>query len=77
LSALVVFVLPEGFFELVLEDDDPAGGLQRGALLDHFAGPSGKTQLTVNGLPVYVYEHDAPNVVLCDDVDGWFAIRQR
>ena len=39
--------------------------------------PSGRTQLTVNGLPVYVYEHDAPNVVLCDDVDGWFAIRQR
>ena len=39
--------------------------------------PSGKTQLTVNGLPVYVYEHDTPNVVLCDDVDGWFAIRQR
>ncbi len=39
--------------------------------------PSGKTQLTVNGLPVYIYEHDTPNVVLCDDVDGWFAIRQR
>lgn len=39
--------------------------------------PSGKTQLTVNGLPVYVYEHDAPNVVLCDNVDGWFAIRAR
>ena len=39
--------------------------------------PNGKTQLTVNGLPVYIYEHDTPNVVLCDDVDGWFAIRQR
>jgi len=39
--------------------------------------PNGKTQLTVNGLPAYVYEHDSPNVVLCDDVDGWFAVRVR
>jgi predicted lipoprotein with Yx(FWY)xxD motif len=39
--------------------------------------PNGKLQLTVNGLPVYTYEHDTANVVLCDDVDGWFAIRQR
>ena len=39
--------------------------------------PNGKTQLTVNGLPAYVYEHDSPNVVLCDDVDCWFAVRVR
>lgn len=39
--------------------------------------PNGKTQLTVNGLPAYVYEHDSPNVVLCDNVDGWFAVRAR
>jgi predicted lipoprotein with Yx(FWY)xxD motif len=39
--------------------------------------PGGKTQLTVNGLPAYTYRHDSPNVVLCDDVDGWFAVRVR
>jgi predicted lipoprotein with Yx(FWY)xxD motif len=39
--------------------------------------PNGKLQLTVGGLPVYTYEHDTANVVLCDNVDGWFAIRAR
>jgi hypothetical protein len=28
LLVLVVFVVPEGFFELVFEDDDPAGSFQ-------------------------------------------------
>ena len=39
--------------------------------------PGGRTQLTVNGQPAYTYEHDTPNIVLCDDVDGWFAVRAR
>jgi predicted lipoprotein with Yx(FWY)xxD motif len=39
--------------------------------------PGGKTQLTVNGLPAYTYRHDTPNIVLCDNVDGWFAVRAR
>lgn len=35
----------------------------------------GKLQLTVNGLPAYTYRGDSPGVVLCDNVDGWFAVR--
>ncbi len=34
-----------------------------------------KRQLTVNGLPAYTYHNDRPSVVLCDNVDGWFAVR--
>ena len=34
-----------------------------------------KLQLTVNGLPAYTYEGDRPGVVLCDNVDGWHAVR--
>jgi hypothetical protein len=34
-----------------------------------------KLQLTVNGLPAYTYEGDAPNVVKCDGVEGWHAVR--
>ena len=34
-----------------------------------------KRQLTINGLPAYTYHHDPAGVVLCDDVDGWFAVR--
>jgi predicted lipoprotein with Yx(FWY)xxD motif len=34
-----------------------------------------KRQLTVNGLPAYTYQHDTANVVLCDNVDGWFVVR--
>ena len=37
--------------------------------------PDGTTQLTWNKQPVYTYEHDTANVVLCDNVDGWFAVR--
>jgi predicted lipoprotein with Yx(FWY)xxD motif len=36
-----------------------------------------KRQLTINGLPAYTYHHDTPGVVLCDNVDGWFAVRPR
>ena len=37
--------------------------------------PNGRLQLTYNRLPLYTYAHEGPNVVLCDDVDGWFVIR--
>jgi hypothetical protein len=40
-----VFVVLEGFFELVFEDDDPAGGFQSGALIDHLPGACGQAQL--------------------------------
>src|SRR3954453_24045044 len=45
LLAPVGLVLPEGFLQLILEDDDPAGGFQGGALLDHLPGPCGEAQL--------------------------------
>lgn len=38
---------------------------------------AGKLQLTVNGLPAYTYQHDTAGVVLCDNVDGWHAVRAR
>ena len=34
-----------------------------------------KTQLTVNGLPAYTYVGDTANVVKCDGVEGWHAVR--
>jgi predicted lipoprotein with Yx(FWY)xxD motif len=37
--------------------------------------PSGKLQLTHNGLPVYTYVHEGPGEVRCDNVDGWFVVR--
>jgi predicted lipoprotein with Yx(FWY)xxD motif len=37
--------------------------------------PSGKLQVTYNGLPVYTYVHEGPEQVLCDNVDGWFVVR--
>ena len=36
-----------------------------------------KRQLTVNGLPAYTYHDDPKGVVLCDTVDGWFAVRPK
>ncbi|HJU48517.1 MAG TPA: hypothetical protein VJ689_10300 [Gaiellaceae bacterium] len=36
-----------------------------------------RRQLTINGLPAYTYHDDKPGVVLCDNVDGWFAVRPR
>ena len=38
---------------------------------------AGKRQLTINGLPAYTYHGDTPGVVLCDNVDGWFAVRPK
>ena len=37
--------------------------------------PNGTTQLTWNKQPVYTYQHDAANVVKCDNVGGWHAVR--
>jgi hypothetical protein len=37
--------VPEGFFELVFEDEDPAGSVEGGAVLHHLAGSCGQAQL--------------------------------
>jgi predicted lipoprotein with Yx(FWY)xxD motif len=37
--------------------------------------PSGKLQITHNGLPVYTYIHEGPTQVLCDNVNGWFVVK--
>ncbi len=37
--------------------------------------PDGRLQVTHNRLPLYTYAHEAPDQVLCDDVDGWFVVR--
>jgi hypothetical protein len=44
-SAAVFGVDALGFFELVLEDDDAAGGVDGGALVDEFPGAGGNAQL--------------------------------
>ena len=36
-----------------------------------------KLQLTVNGLPAYTYRGDTAGIVLCDNVDGWHAVRPK
>jgi len=38
--AAVLGVDALGFFEPVFEDDDAAGGLDRGSLVDQFPGPA-------------------------------------
>jgi hypothetical protein len=40
-----VFVVASGLFELVFEDDDAAGGLDRGSLVAQLPGPGGQAQL--------------------------------
>jgi predicted lipoprotein with Yx(FWY)xxD motif len=37
--------------------------------------PDGRLQVTFNGRPVYMYVHEGPTQVLCDNVDGWFVVR--
>src|SRR5688500_8950763 len=43
--ALVALMVTESVFALVFQDDDPAGGFQSGAAVDHFPGPRRQTQL--------------------------------
>jgi predicted lipoprotein with Yx(FWY)xxD motif len=37
--------------------------------------PDGRTQVTLDGHPLYTYEHDTATQILCDGVDGWFVVR--
>jgi predicted lipoprotein with Yx(FWY)xxD motif len=39
--------------------------------------PDGRLQVTHRDLPVYTYAHEAPEQVLCNNVDGWFVVRLR
>jgi predicted lipoprotein with Yx(FWY)xxD motif len=38
---------------------------------------NGARQLTFNKRPLYAYAHEKPGQVLCNDVDGWFAVKVR
>lgn len=37
--------------------------------------PSGRLQVTHDGLAVYTYAHEGPGEVRCDNVNGWFVVR--
>jgi predicted lipoprotein with Yx(FWY)xxD motif len=37
--------------------------------------PGGARQLTFNGRALYTYSNEKPGQVLCNDVNGWFAVR--
>ncbi len=37
--------------------------------------PDGRLQVTYNGLALYTYVHEGPNVVLCNNVEGWFVVQ--
>jgi predicted lipoprotein with Yx(FWY)xxD motif len=39
--------------------------------------PGGARQLTFGGRALYTYAHEKPGQVLCNNVDGWFAVRVR
>ena len=36
---------------------------------------AGVRQLTFNGRALYTYAHEKPGQVLCNNVDGWFAVK--
>jgi predicted lipoprotein with Yx(FWY)xxD motif len=35
----------------------------------------GRTQVTLDGKPLYTYHGDSPTKILCNGVDGWFVVR--
>jgi predicted lipoprotein with Yx(FWY)xxD motif len=37
--------------------------------------PDGRLQVTYRKLALYTYVHEGPNQVLCNNVDGWFAVK--
>lgn len=37
--------------------------------------PNGARQLTFNKRALYTYAHENPSQVLCNNVDGWFAVK--
>jgi predicted lipoprotein with Yx(FWY)xxD motif len=37
--------------------------------------PDGTRQLTLDRRALYTYAHEKPGQVLCNDVDGWFAVK--
>ena len=37
--------------------------------------PDGSRQLTLDRRALYTYAHEKPGQVLCNDVDGWFAVK--
>jgi predicted lipoprotein with Yx(FWY)xxD motif len=37
----------------------------------------GRTQMTLDGKPLYTYHGDSPTKILCNGVDGWFVVRAR
>ena len=37
--------------------------------------PDGRTQVTLDGRPLYTYHADTRTKILCDGVDGWFVVR--
>jgi predicted lipoprotein with Yx(FWY)xxD motif len=37
--------------------------------------PDGRTQVTLDGKPLYTYHGDSPTKILCNGVDGWFVVR--
>jgi predicted lipoprotein with Yx(FWY)xxD motif len=37
--------------------------------------PDGRTQVTLDGRPLYTYNADTPTKILCNGVDGWFVVK--
>jgi predicted lipoprotein with Yx(FWY)xxD motif len=36
--------------------------------------PDGRTQVTLDGKPLYTFHGDSPTKILCNGVDGWFVV---
>jgi predicted lipoprotein with Yx(FWY)xxD motif len=44
-------------------------------IMGTFGRPGGARQLTFNGRALYTYSNEKPGQVLCNKVNGWFAVR--